>query len=743
MKGRQPASSKKQKTRGQKQEARKKSCLLPLTFCLFFFSLLSPDVFAETGFKKDQPIEITADFLTYEKAKDTYYAEGNVIAVSGKTSIRADRMTVDMAASHATATGNVEVIDEDGNTLKGDSLELNIDTKVGVVINGRLFFKMENVHVKGEEIKKTGEVSYSAHNGLFTTCDCEEGESPAWGFYSTNADITFGEYLTSWNTLFYIKDVPVFYFPYLRFPVKRERETGFLSPKVGFSRLRGFKFDNSFFWAISDSTDATFYLDIETSRGLGKGIEYRYVLSKSSDGEFYFYHFKEKDIDRVREFRKGSNNLSRPKTAEDDRWLLKYRHNGFLPGDVIFKANVNRVSDDEYFIDFGKDVTERSLDSLESNISMTKTWQKFNLVTQFRYFDNLLVEDNNATLQRLPEITLTGIDQQILDTPFHFSMESSFVNFARKEGSAGQRADAHPAISLPLNPGGYFEFRPAAGIRETLYWVGDNPPQDRFHDRTTYDLSADITTTFVRILTSDEDMETEGLKKVKHSIRPKVLYTYMPEQVQDDLPVWDGVDRIGQRNDVTYSLNSILTGKFMEGAKPYYHDYIYLDLSQSYNINEATRKLVSPTDERRPFSDTTGELRVKPVQWTAITAKGRYDTYEGWMEEYDTSLGVWDKRGDRLDISYRYIRTEIKRSPLEYLDVSMRLKIIQSTDLTYRNRYSYNDKQTIEAVYGLEYRHQCWGTQLTYTERPEERIVFVSFNLLGIGEVGGLTERVE
>ncbi|MEK7803263.1 MAG: LPS assembly protein LptD, partial [Deltaproteobacteria bacterium] len=238
-------------------------------------------------------------------------------------------------------------------------------------------------------------------------------------------------------------------------------------------------------------------------------------------------------------------------------------------------------------------------------------------------------------------------------------------------------------------------------------------------------------------------METEGLKKVKHSIRPKVLYTYIPEQVQDDLPVWDGVDRIGQRNDVTYSLNSILTGKFMEGGNSSYHDYIYMDLSQSYNINEATRKLISLTDKRRPFSDVTGEVRLMPAQWSLITAKGIYDAYDGWMEQYDASLGVWDKRGDRLDISYRYTRTPIKHTPIEYLDLSLRFKPIQSVDLTYRNRYSYNDKQTIEAVYGLEYRHQCWGTQLTYTERPEERIVFVSFNLLGIGEIGGLTERVE
>lgn len=702
----------------------------------YFLILCSHAQGMELG--KGQPIEITADSLTHDKAKDIYYAEGNVIAVQGRSSIKADRIVVDMTTSHATATGNVEVIDEGGNTLKGDTLELNIDTKVGVVMNGRLFFKKENVHISGEEITKTGEVSYAVHNGSFTTCDCEEGQSPAWSFYSSEAKVTFGEYLTSWHSFFYIKNVPVLYSPFVILPIKRERETGFLFPKLGYSQLRGFKFDNSFFWAISESQDATFYLDIENRRGLGKGIEYRYVLSTTSEGEFFFYQFKEKDIDRVREFRKSSDNLSRPKTAEDDRWLLTYTHKGFLPSNITFKANINVVSDDEYFIDLGKDINERSLESLESNISFTKTWAKFNLVTQFRYFDNLLVENNRTTLQRLPEIALTGSDKQIANSPFYLSTESSFVNFERTEGSTGQRIDVHPRVSLPFNPGGYFEFEPSVGVRETLYWV-ENPPQDKFSDRTSYDLSADLTTTFVKITTLSEEVD-EGSKKLKHTIRPKLVYTYIPEQVQDGLPQFDGIDRIAQRNDITYSVNSILTGKFLEEGGYSYRDYIYMDLSQSYNINEATRKLNSSTDKRRPFSEVTGELRLMPFWWTNLTAKGKYEPYDGLMNQYDTSLALWDKRGDRLDISYRYTRSPVIT---EYLDSALRLKIIQSVDITYRNRYSYNDKKTIEASYGLEYTHQCWGAQLTYRERLEEKIVFVTFNLLGIGQIGGVSGRME
>ncbi|MDP2682416.1 MAG: LPS assembly protein LptD [Deltaproteobacteria bacterium] len=705
---------------------------------------LSPSiVFADTGLKGEDPMEITADSLTYDKSSDTYYAEGNVIAVQGNSSIRADKMTVDMDASHATAIGNVEAHFEQGNTLKGDSLELDIDTKVGVVINGRLFFKKGNVHVTGEEIRKTGDESYSAHKGFFTTCDCEPGQSPAWGFYSSDADVTFGEYLTAWNSLFYVKAAPVFYFPYLVFPVKRERQTGFLSPEVGYSKLRGFKFDNSFFWAISDSTDATFYFDIENSRGIGEGIEYRYALTKTTEGQFYFYHFKENDMDRVREFRKGSNNLSRPKTADDNRWFLEYKHRGLLPYGVSLNVDVKKVSDDEYFIDFGKDTNKRSLESLESNISLTKTWSKFNLVTQFRYFDNLLIADNSTTLQRLPEIALTGIDQQIMDTPFHFGWESSFVNFDRKEGATGQRIDMHPTVSLPLNPGGYFEFKPSAGVRETFYQVADPAKDKRYYDRSIYDLGTDVTTTFVNIFPIDEG-EGDGLKKLKHTIRPKIIYTYIPDDVQDDLPIFDGVDRIGKRNDFTYSLNTILTGKFLEGGNYSYRDYIYMDLSQIYNINETTRKLTSLTDKRRPFSDVTGEIRLQPLSWTLITAKGKYDAYEGWMNEYDASLGLWDKRGDRLDTSYRYTRIDpITHTPMEYLELSLIIKPVESIDLTYHNRYSYNDKETIEAAYGLAYRQQCWGAQITYTERLEEKMVMLTFNLLGIGQVGGLSERVQ
>ncbi|MBI5286810.1 MAG: LPS-assembly protein LptD, partial [Deltaproteobacteria bacterium] len=679
----------------------------------------------------DQPVEIYADTLSYEKETDTYYAEGNVVVIQGRSQIKATRMTLDMGKGIAIAIGDVEATDEGGNILKGERLEVDINNRTGVVNDGRLFFKEPNLYVSGEEIRKTAEESYEVKKGVFTNCDCKAGRTPAWSFSAKEAQITFGEYLHAWSTFFRIKDIPVLYSPYIVYPVKRERQTGFLFPDFGYSELRGFKMDNVFFWAISDSTDATFYLDIETNRGLGKGLEYRYIWSRKSEGEVFFYQFQEDDINRVREFRSGSQNLSRPATASDDRWLFKFKHREDLPWGISLKADIKRVSDDEYFIDFGKNLEERSLESLESNVSISKGWEWFNLVAQFRYFDNLLSANDETTLQRLPEVSLTGTNRRLWKTPFYLSLESSFVNFERELGVEGRRLDLHPRVSLPLNPEGYFELTPSIGYRETLYWV-DEHPDGRFQTRGLYDINTELVTTFVRVFNLDGEgvpfsQKVQGVDKIKHTIRPRVSYTYIPYEGQENLPSFDGIDRIAKTNSITYSLNSTLTGRLRDGDKYSYHDYLYMDISQSFDIHEV-RKDLPP---RRPFSDVTGEVILKPFQWMKATARGQYDINDHWFENYNTSLDLEDKRGDSLTLNHRYTRRSTR-----YLDTSARFKVTDTIDLTYRNRYSYRDEtgvevgKTIETVYGLDYHHQCWGMVLTYTERLEEKVFMLTFNLL-------------
>lgn len=704
-----------------------KSIFAFLAVLLLAGPALAADQVPPKVFRQDLPVELTADYVSYDKEADSYYGRGNVVITQGNATVKADSALVDMRSGIATAMGNISGIDEGGDIFSGDALHMDIKERTIVLAKGRLFFQKEHIYLWGDSLKKTGPATYAAEKVTITPCDCKEDEKPAWSFFAYKGDVTLGQYLTGYHAFFEVKGVPLLYTPYLKIPIKNERESGFLPPTPGYSRLRGFVLENAYFWAISNSTDATFDLDVETSRGLGKGVEYRYYRTKKSFGEFNFYQYQEKSIDRVREFRKGTN-MGRPMSAGNNRWQLKQQHTEYMPGGVTFKSNINVVSDDEYFIDFGDTGKERSLESLESNAALSKSWSSYSLVGQFRYFDNLLVKDKSATLHRLPEITFNGADQRIYASPFYFSMESSFINFNRDAGVRGQRADVRPRFSLPLSPGGYFDITPSIAPRGTWYLVKEDP-NGRYAERYLYDAKVDAATTFVRVYHGGFD----ALKAMKHTIRPKVSYLYIPGLDQTRKPVFDGVDRMPATSAVTYGFNSTLTGKFEKDGQKSYLDHLYLDVSQTFDINEYTKRLEMQDSKRRPFSDISLEAIVKPAGWLKLTGKEKYDVYMKWPTSYDVSIDASDSRGDSLSVTERFLRNMTR-----YLEGSARLRVANPLDLTYMKRFSFDQGKSLETAYGIEYRHQCYGAALSYTVKPEEKVFFLTVNLMGLGKVAGI-----
>jgi LPS-assembly protein len=678
---------------------------------LFFPPIVSGGDISERLFDPDVPVEVEADFITYDSVKDTYSAEGDVVAVHGGLTLKADLLTIDMASNITTAYGNVVVTDAEGDSLTGDSVRVEMEEDTAIIMRGRIFIKKDNLYISGEEIRKTGPKTYKAEKAVFTTCDTCEGESPAWSVRTSSSNATIGGYFKGWNAFFYIKNVPVLYSPFISAPVKRKRQTGFLTPQPGYSDIRGLKLDNAFFWAIAENRDATFYLDYEEKRGIGKGFEYRYIRNEESSGELFLYHFGERDIDRVREFREDDANLGRPLSADEDRWEIRVRHREYFGGGLNFKSDVRVVSDDEYFLDTETRRGERSLESLESTISVTKNWTRYNLVTEFRVFDNLLVEDDSTVFQKLPVVTFAGSNRPVFGTPFHVSFDTSFVNFFREEGTKGQRVDLLPRLSLPLRPFRLFEFTPSIAPRGTFYRVDSEEDGVEEHSRFLYEARADVITTFVRIY----NFRWAGVERL-------ISYAHVPFKSQDDLPEFDIIDRIDPANRVTYSLNMTVTGRFSESGRS--QEFLYMDFAQSYD----TRK--KGEEEDRYFSDITGEIILRPLEWATLTGRGSYDVYDDQLENYDTTVRVNDNKGNMLGITYRFIRDSN-----EYLETDAGLRVWKALRLTYGNRFSFEDDKTIESFYGVEYTAQCWGAVLTFTDRIEEKLLFLTINLKGVGEV--------
>ena len=87
---------------------------------------------------------------------------------------------------------------------------------------------------------------------------------------------------------------------------------------------------------------------------------------------------------------------------------------------------------------------------------------------------------------------------------------------------------------------------------------------DRSTYRQIYDARLDLSTELSRIMGSP----VESIERIRHSIKPRVVYEYIPDQDQSDLPDFDtGIDRIDEANEITYSLTNTFTARTTKAAR--------------------------------------------------------------------------------------------------------------------------------------------------------------------------------
>ena len=672
--------------------------LLLLTFCAASHA-------SETNLMGPGGLKVKADSITYDKKTDTYDATGKVRIDWSGVIMFADEVTLRQSDNLATAEGNV-LFRKGEDTLHADRVTLDLETAKGEVSNGRLFVKQGNFRLSGEKMLKTGVDDYHVERGSFTTCD---GEVPSWKFSAAELDVTREEYAVGRHAIFYIKDVPVLYFPYIVYPVKEERQSGFLIPRVGISSKKGFYLEVPYYLVVNPSQDATFYLDIQTKRGAGAGAEYRYMMRSGGFGNLNAYLIYDTDEDMLR-----------------GNFLIRHQQS-FSPT-LFFRADIDLTLDRDFYRDYGEVNGEYNRQYLESSAFITKHWERYSLTTELRYVENLYAVNNKATLQKLPNITFTGIKQQLLNTPFYVSLDSTFTNFHRQNGLQGQRLDLHPMLTYYTSPGGILEGAAWVGYRQRLYNTYGGDINTGFSDSGIPDVGASLSSTFSRVY----DTAWGNLKKVKHTIIPEVTYSFLPQQDQDDLPFFDYNDRLVSQNMIGYSLTNYLTGKYLSDDTPAtYRDLAYLRISQGYEFSGTRRDVLTLVDEQRPFTDIRLEAKLNPTERLSFYLDSRFNPYELHFSTLDVSTDLADSEGNSVGVGYRFSRDEVR-----YLEGKLNISYVEPFVFHYLTRYSFDTRDFLESYYALEYKQQCWGVTVSYRERPGDESFVVNFTLSGIGAIG-------
>jgi len=706
--------------------------------------------------KPDKPVDwhISAATATFDQERDLYIARGDVVITGGKTRLEADYVEFSNRTKQAHATGGVLLIaGEDVVTCR--ALDINLAAETGTIYNGTLFVEKNNFFIKGETIKKTGEKTYQADRASVTSCP---GENPDWKISGRDIKVTIEGYGTLNHATLWARKAPVFYSPFLAFPVKTQRKTGLLTPVATRSDRKGVEYEQPLFLALSRSSDATVYADYMEKRGVKAGLEYRYILSRESKGAFFYDFLHDRQTGEQSPGNEDFNVTATPDRTNTRRYWFRMKHDQTFSNAWSLNLDLDYVSDADYLREFqegytGFDRTRayfedhfgRSLDDYdetirENRLNLNRTWSVYSLNMALDWQDNVLARQNDeddTTLQSLPAITFNRSKQQAGTLPLYYDLDSRFDYFYRQDTEdalvRGSRTDLSPRIYLPLDFNGFLALEPSLGIRQTL-WYSDEfqgTPGDEtaFHHREIYDIDLELSTAVSRVFTLNNGFA----EKIKHNIQPAIIYSYIPKTDQDELPEFDEIDRIERENRVTWELTNRFTAKTKKPGKSSgitdyaYRDFARVKLYQSFDINKEKDHM------EEPFSDISfeGEVRLSPFLF--LEENLDWSPYDNRFTSSETGISLKNRRGDAIHGEYRYERST-SESLYARLDTVLTRNIAAYTSF----EKDLLAKKRIETQTGVVFKRSCWTFSLAFTDDVDEKALSFMLTLHGIGGFGNL-----
>ncbi len=267
--------------------------------------------------------------------------DGHAELRRGASSIRADRIEYYQPDDQLKSRGNVR-INNAGNRFEGPELELKLDRFEGFFTTPRYRFLSNGGNGQAERVDFIDDKHLTAHRASYTTCERgnEESWKPAWELTASRFDFDFDEEVgLATGAVVRFKDVPIFAFPVVSFPLSDKRKSGLLPPTLGLGSLNGFEYRQPYYFDIAPNRDATFSPAIMTKRGVDLAGEFRY-LEPSYSGKLQ------------------ANVLPGDKLRDRDRWSYSLQHIGAIDtgvssiGALGLNLNLNRVSDNDYWRDF-------------------------------------------------------------------------------------------------------------------------------------------------------------------------------------------------------------------------------------------------------------------------------------------------------------------------------------------------------------------------------------------------------
>ena len=673
---------------------------------------------AEPG--TDKAIEVSTTGGVSVGADSEAEFSGNIEIKYGDTTITAQRGAT-VLNGDVDVPGRVNVVGPDV-TVFGD--DAHVDSATDTISLSGAGFELPKRPARGsaEHIEITSESRVSLAKVLFTTCP---PENMAWEISARdiNLDIN-GGVGTARGVKLDFRGVPIFYTPYLSFPINDQRKSGFLTPDVGRRDRTGFDLIVPYYLNLAPNYDLTLEPRYMSKRGTQIRSNFRYLTS-GSEGDFGFEWLP--DDNETQATRRYVNLRHESLFGEREQWQVL--------------AGIEEVSDDTYFEDLGSSLAVTSQTHLNRFLDLNFFAPNWSLLTRLQNYQTIdpVLTDVERPYERVPQIVFGG---RWLSGRFMFDSNTELVDFDRNVGPTGWRLDSTQELSVRFARAGMF-LTPAVALRQTNYWI-DNPLPGE-DDMLTRGLPIGSLDMGLKL----ERAKSRGQRSWVQTLEPRMLYVRVPFEDQSNLPVFDtilpdfnlvqlfrkyqfvGPDRIADTDQLSFGVTTRLIDELSGRER------LTATLGQTRYLNPQSVTLPGATPTDTDASDYVAEVGIGIRDSWALDLGYQWNSETSLTERTETRLEFRPKDDRLFGIGYRY-----RRDALEQGDVSLVWPVAQRWRVIGRYSYSFLDKERLEDFYGWEYEACCWRLRMVsrnyVSRRTGESDSSVSLQL----ELKGLSQRV-
>jgi len=668
-------------------------------------------------------LEIRAD--NQDQTGNIFTAKGNAEAERANDLLQADTIIYNTETKNVTALDEVKYFNKD-ITVYSNNADFKNDTNEVNFSKAEYYFANKDGSGKSEKISIKNDGDIILKNGTYTACRLDD---PDWQLSSTTTKLfNDSDRGHAYNMLLKYKNVPVFYTPFISFPLSDKRQSGFLIPSFGTSGDSGSTYSVPYYFNLADNYDATLKITSLSERGVLLDNEFRYLGGRSSS--LINFSYLEND-DKYGEDR-YSYSFNDSRSVINTINTLKSNTSGLS---LNSEVSYNRVSDLKYFDDFGNSL---------STVSQSSVKRELRLYGE-RFGKNGILNYELSSLSYQP--SQTGVSDQYQTIPslklnyasfvsnnsYQYKLKASIDKFKHKDNSLteGTRYLLYPSMSIPIQKEGW-EITPKIGIRHIDYNLSNN--------------SVDEESKTTPIISLKGKMFLEKLAGNKlYTLEPEAYFLYVPVGNQDNNPIFDsglkefkyslfaenrfyGEDRLSDSKQLTLALthrviDDVTGDELLSGT-----------LGQVFYFDDRDVHLTSNTKHHSDASNIIGLLNTKISDNGSFSVGSVFNPHEGHgmrntlRYRYDSSTGL---RNKLFNFDYRFVRGNE-----EEIDLSGVYSFSNSLSVVGKHNYSFsNDRNNIENVpdsmFGIEFDSCCYAfkvvTRKYWTGTENDNIIYFEF----------------